>query len=76
MSDSHAVHVNSITETGAIEFRPRKAKFLCPPVLLPSTLYYIRIFKYYICSFIDIASYKFTKIRLDNEESPVYSSSV
>ena len=37
MSDSRAVHVYSRTETDAIECRPTKAKFLCPPVLLPST---------------------------------------
>ena len=49
---------------------------LSSSVLLPSTLYYIRIFKYYICSFKDITSYKFTKICLDNGELPVYSSNV
>ena len=37
LSDSRAVHVYSRTETDAIECRPRKAKFLCPPVLLLST---------------------------------------
>ena len=37
LSDSRAVHVDSRTETDAIKCRPKKAKFLCPPVLLPST---------------------------------------
>ena len=64
LSDSRAVHVYSRTETDAIECRPTKAKFLCPPVLLPSYtslhLYYIRAYKYYINGGEDINLSKLT----------------